>query len=1010
LWGVIGVLVVVGVCLLAGTLYYSSMKTRAFNSRPLVLIHNPVNHEQVMVGERVLVHASARADNGLTRLELWSDNTLVATNDAPESHPTNLVISSDWLPTLSGIHVLVVRAVSTNGVEGQATIAVNAIEYAISETGSYIVQEGESLESIADSLGTTPEELEDLNPGIDPGGPEPGDELVVPDTEPGAEEVRILPEPFGDPPPAESNPPSYTGVYSEFLLGVLADIFGGDAERVVLRLEIPSLNTGEAYDNLHCYIELAGSPPQWYPDVDDDQSTDESFRSLGDGVWDTAAYLVGENAPIISWPGNQPLPLTVSCVGIASGTEAFELGSEELNIAPEDWNGVPISLEVHGAEGDYSFTYRITPADSIPRNIPLSPDNEMVRPDNVRLDDRRISLRWDYPDSEEASIDGFRIYLNGSLQWIEPPDARESGLPYEWFNPPCGTRYNFSVTAFRVGFPDGPESVPSSTFVETPEDNCNREIQIIFQTLETFDLGSDGQHEHRDPDVGPPYGYFFANEKQYTFDGGTLERGVGTIDQARGLRHNTVYDIGEMASDPTWNFSGLPSTVVDIPEGGTFQFGYHIMDEDSGRCHHSDDPGCDDLICEGISYIYEDNGFGELDQWHEDTLTSDNGRCRVTYRWGPAFGSPVGTGEVGMEPLPWINFEGMDIDDTSGQVSLNIKNTGTATWSWHDLKVELQSRDGESLGVYTWPRFVLEPGQSTTLEQADMRLSAPYDACVLIDPSDDVLELYERSGAFFHYPQCPVVPDLTVTEARYVPSGGNLGQLTVTIQNIGEGVLNNRSVSIRSYLMDGTPLYIEGSYPGITLNHSENITFTLGGVTESIRERMQDGYKVTVNPAGTILESNADNNTYIVDGSIRISLVVVDAGGPEYFDDSYFTLNASIVSGASAQEIANWNIAPTGPTDGMVFRRRLYDDIQSSYFELMGDEILRITTTVYPERGRYDPMTDIKYLTTADLSEFEDPGFTTGCGRTVGAYSVLAYNDRGYWVLTYAFCRHYSEW
>ena len=100
-------------------------------------------------------------------------------------------------------------------------------------------------------------------------------------------------------------------------------------------------------------------------------------------------------------------------------------------------------------------------------------------------------------------------------------------------------------------------------------------------TLETFNLGGDGRYEDRHGDVGPAYGHFFANEKQITFDGGDLGSG---LDMPNGLRHDTVYSLSDMSADRTWRFSGSNSVIVDVPEGGSFEFGYHIMDEDSGSC------------------------------------------------------------------------------------------------------------------------------------------------------------------------------------------------------------------------------------------------------------------------------------------------------------------------------------------------------------------------------------------------------------------------------------------
>ena len=962
-WGlVLGALGLIALCVLVAGLFYSSSRARGFNSRPLVLIHSPVNHDQVSIGEGLIVHATARSDSGLSRMELWVSNELIAVHEAPEgSAPDNLTLSASWVPKVNGGHVLIVRAYSADGTDGQTAVTVDAVESDELGEGTYLVQEGDTLGDIAEEHGTTPDELADLNPGLDAGGPAPGDELIVPDDEPPAEEAEVPPEGGDEAPTPEGEPPGSLGIL-ELLFNLWSlDIFGEEAEPVTLRLEVPTLRTWESYDGLHCYIGLAGGAPQWYPDADNDQSTDESFAPLAHGWWDSAAHLGGDAATVITWPGDQPLPLDVSCVGITSGgTDALELGRIELSIPPEDWNGTLLNAEVDGAEGHFYFGYRVTQLDDAPRSVPLFLDRDMSSPFNVRLDDRRISLRWDYepePEPEEEPIDGFRIYLNGNLQWVEPPDARESGLPYEWFNPPCGTTYTFAVTAFRLGFPDGPESNPDIAILNQPEENCTREIQITFLTLETFDLGGDGRYEDRHGDIGPVYGHFFANEKQITFDGGDLGRG---LDMPNGLRHNTVYDLAEMSADPTWRFSGMNGTIVDVPEDGVFEYGFHIMDEDSGRCRDSDDPGCHDLVCEGISVPY-DNHLGELDELHEEALTSTNGRCRVTVQWGPAFGSPVGSGEAGGEPLPWIDVEDLIIDEASGLVQIHVRNTGTATWPWRDLKVELQTREGDSLGVFTWPEFVLETGQRTVLENPEVRVGAPYDACIVIDPFNEVLEEYERTGAMVHSPVCPQLPDLIITDVSFDSSG--VGRVRVAVQNLGDGALENRTISFESELADGSPAYLNRSWPGISLEPGAMRVFEITGVNDAVRSQLTNGYSVTVNPEGTVAESNLENNTYVVRGASRMVIEWCDTLVPHYYGWGHtvrMDLTVNAVTGSNTRPLLTQHIED-------YFSYIYIDDHDIHYviggrfpgricmtvgdFEIFGDEQLQVTITGQYQSG-----------------------------------------------------------
>lgn len=870
--GAIGLALMI-VCLVAGVAYYLSYQARASDGRPLVLIHSPVAREQVILGNALFVHATARSAAGLARIEFWANDVLLASRDAPSPAPNSMVLTTGWLPTVTGNHVLIVRALTMDGEEGQASLVIRVLQGDDEAPLTHLVQEGETLDSIASDYATTPEELVATNPHLEGEGLSPGDDLVIPDDEPGGEGLEPASEADDEAPLPEAEAPMSSGLIHEFFLD-LADWFRRDAvDPMGLQVEFLQLQTSAAYESLHCYIGAGYMPPRWYPDLDRDQTTDESFalRGIGPGgvgIWSIEEHLSGDEALNVTWPSDQALPVSLSCVGItAAGTEALDLGRWEAQIAPRRWTGVVIRGSAAGEGGWYDFALRIRRVGSRGGG-PLYLDPEMTSPTNARLDERRISLRWDYdPPAGEQPITGFRIYLNGNLQWVEPASARESGLPYEWFNPPCATTYAFAVTAYRHALPDGPESLPAIALRQGPQDECERQLQITFLTLETFDLGGDGRRPEHSGDVGPVYGHFFANEQRISFDTRS-PRGGGRLDRPNGLHHHSIYNLSDLSFDGTWGFNGMPAMVAHVPEGGSFEFGFHIMDSDVGRCNNARDPGCDDLVCEGISILYN-NSLGAFDEIHEGALTSEDGRCRVTYRWGPAPGSPVGSGIPGWEPLPWIALEDYVVDEDSGRIQLHIRNTGTATWPWRDLLIELQTRDGDSLGVYTWPAFVLEPGQHGILEHPEMRLDPPFDACVLIDPYDDVPEMFERSGDWRHIPLCPPVPDLIITDARYVTTSDH-GQIRITVQNVGEAPLAHRSLAIRTFLADGSPLYIGGSLPNISLERFEPMTFSLGGVSPSAYAQMQQGYSVVVNPDRTIYESDYRNNIYSIDPSVRV--------------------------------------------------------------------------------------------------------------------------------------------
>ena len=147
-WGLwLGLFVVILLCMVGIALLYFQGRVKVFNSRPLVLIHSPINHEQFSPGEGALVHATARSERGVKRVEFWADGALLAVEEHPESGPLSpLVLSAHWQAGSPGSHILLVRAVSADGVEGQSTVAVEVVGEEEAALGGHIVQAGETLE------------------------------------------------------------------------------------------------------------------------------------------------------------------------------------------------------------------------------------------------------------------------------------------------------------------------------------------------------------------------------------------------------------------------------------------------------------------------------------------------------------------------------------------------------------------------------------------------------------------------------------------------------------------------------------------------------------------------------------------------------------------------------------------------------------------------------------------------------------------------------------------------
>ncbi len=1016
LWG--GLLVVALLCVVGVALFYFQERAKAFHSRPLVLIHSPINHDLVRTGDGVLVHATAREDKGLRRIELWVDDRLVGARDAPGSI-TTLTLSRSWIPTQIGTHILVVRAISTSGVEGQSTVTINASE---SKAETHTVQDGETPDAIAASYGVSLEDLSASNPDL--GSAAPGDELVIPEGEPpsGGDETSDAAPPTGEsgePPSEEGEAP---GSVSSFLQVFEFLHPEEDATPTTLRIEVTSLRTSQNFEGLHCYVGMAEGIPRWLPDADHDQTTDESFAPLHGGGWDVEPYLAGDAALVIVWPDNRSLPLNVSCVGITGGgTDAIDLGRLDRSIPPEDWDSVSRSVSADGEGGHIEMNYRVTRTDTNQRVIPKYPDPNMTSPTNVRLDHIRSSLRWDYnpPDDEEA-IDGFRIYLNGNLQWEEPPDADSSMLPPEWFHPACGSAYSFTVTAFRVGFPDGPESLPSNdASVETPAEDCNRRVQVMLKSLETFDLGSDGHHEDRDGDVGPVYGYFFINEHEITFDG-RLDRpvGVGVIGPDHGLYHNYTYDLWSLGFAPDWHFSSMPGAMLDVPEDGTLQVGFHIMNENSGLCNDSYTRGCDRLVCEAESYPISDPTI--LDRMQDDTLTSNDDRCRLTYSFGPAMGSPVGSNVEGVEPLPWIDVEDIVYDPGSGALQVMVRNTGYASWSWRDLDVELRTRDGETITTQTWPEFVLAAGAPATLQFPAGTLRRPYDACVLIDPANKVIEGPERNFGVVHTPFCLPLPDLIISNVRFAD-----GMVTTMVQNIGEGALVNRSIPLEVLLQDESlPNRMILAMNHITLEPGETWPIVMTGVDEGFRERMRGGYSVRVNYNNEFAESDTSNNTYTVRPADRlwISWQSVEVAR-RYNDDASFYFSAYAVSGATRRKVVDWSLPSEIewnvclPETGECSQWNLDQDFSTGWFDIYGDETLEVRVEAVDVQlvagsatQAYGPADDWGAGALYDQGLGQGPECSWLENGTPGAHGFTIYDNRDYaWRSTFNICLESAE-
>lgn len=197
-------LILIFLCIFVFLVVSVGSKWREKTSRPLVLISTPNHHQIVMEGETLIVHATAREQHGINRMEIWADDVLIAIKES-ETALNPQVINTDWLPLGVGSHVLVVRARSENGTYGQASLMVTVMGETNQSVESHHVQDGENIESIAADYAVDPSELRLINHEVfEDGELSPGETLELPEStdreEPTIEE-RDLPEETGEEPP-----------------------------------------------------------------------------------------------------------------------------------------------------------------------------------------------------------------------------------------------------------------------------------------------------------------------------------------------------------------------------------------------------------------------------------------------------------------------------------------------------------------------------------------------------------------------------------------------------------------------------------------------------------------------------------------------------------------------------------------------------------------------------------------------------------------------------------------
>gem|GEM_PF-1315250 len=96
---------------------------------PSVTITSPLPGQRAPVGEPLVINSTSVDKDGIQRVELWIDDTLLRVDSNPDVN-SPYIVSQPWQSNVSGTHVIVVKAFDAQDVEGQSQPIVITLETA----------------------------------------------------------------------------------------------------------------------------------------------------------------------------------------------------------------------------------------------------------------------------------------------------------------------------------------------------------------------------------------------------------------------------------------------------------------------------------------------------------------------------------------------------------------------------------------------------------------------------------------------------------------------------------------------------------------------------------------------------------------------------------------------------------------------------------------------------------------------------------------------------------------
>lgn len=90
-----------------------------------VTISNPVNNMTFQTGQTIGIASTSSGAGGIAFVQLFVDNVAITTSSPPNGQPVSPFFVIQYWTTTPGFHNITVRATSSQGVTGQATVTIN---------------------------------------------------------------------------------------------------------------------------------------------------------------------------------------------------------------------------------------------------------------------------------------------------------------------------------------------------------------------------------------------------------------------------------------------------------------------------------------------------------------------------------------------------------------------------------------------------------------------------------------------------------------------------------------------------------------------------------------------------------------------------------------------------------------------------------------------------------------------------------------------------------------------